>query len=81
MKRNGHIQNYTLSYRVDGETVQKQISERIFTVIGLQPHSLYTFMVSALSSDGQSGPAAYIFYNDTTRYITVVSLYYRKYSK
>lgn len=58
MLRNGNIRNYTLTYAIDGETVIHQISERIFTIIGLQPLSLYRVMVNAVSIDGKPGPTA-----------------------
>ena len=59
MQRNGRISSYLFMYTVDGETVQIPTTSRMFTVVGLQPHTNYTFMVEA-SHSHQLGPPASI---------------------
>ena len=60
VQRNDHITSYFLSYTVDGETVETQLTDRMFTAVGLHPRTNYIFTVQAVSSHQLSSPASII---------------------
>lgn len=73
LQRNGPIGNYTISvtgpyYWVLTEELTHYTTNRVYTVLGLQPHSTYTVTVRAVSSDNLShaGPSASLTANTTT---------------
>ena len=46
-QRNGYISSYLLIYTVYGETVEILTNDTMFTAVGLQPRTNYTFTVKA----------------------------------
>ena len=58
VQRNGRISSYFLMYTVDGESMQTSTTDKMFTAVGLQPRTNYTFTVVASHSHLIGSPAS-----------------------